>query len=194
MSGADTLLATIEAHPSTIREGADSLALLYKWKRDGGDGPGFMSAVHSLHENKLVEIMPGADMRLRLTAAGFARLDAMLPVEAAAEAVAAEEDMPADSTAWKGGAAASRDAPAQELAVLLLDVFSTLGVPAGHAVSADTLAKIWAMEGKRGGDLRTALDALAANGALVIHRGERTVFVLTESGSAAVAQLARESA
>jgi len=191
MNGADTLLATIEAHPSTIREGADSLALLYKWKRDGGDGPGFMTAVQSLHDQQLVEIMPGADMRLRLTAAGFARLDAMLPVDVADAAMPPDEDMPADSAAWKGGAAASRDAPAQELAVLLLEVFSTLGVPAGHAVSADTLSKIWTMEGKRGGDLRTALDALAANGALVIHRGERTVFMLTEIGAAAVAQLAK---
>lgn len=193
MNTTDTLLTTIEAHPSTIREGADSMALLYKWKRDGGDGPGFMNAVQALYQDGLIEIMPGDDMRLRLTANGFARLDVLLPPEPAAPEAPAESESQAANSVWRGGAAASRDTPAQELAVLLLDVFSTLAVPAGHAVAADTLAKIWAMEGKRGGDLRTALDTLAANETLVIHRGDRTVFVLTESGAETVAQLSRET-
>lgn len=181
MSATDQLLLSIEAFPSSIREGADSLALLYRWRRDGGDGPGFMSAVQSLHAQSLVEILPGADMRLRLSVEGFAHLAALLPVEAVEPPVQA--DSAADDTAWRGGAAGSRETPVQELTALLLGMFRTLAVPAGHAVSADTLAKIWTMEGKRGGDLRTALDALAAAGDLVIHRGERTVFVLTEAGA-----------
>jgi len=185
MSTADTLLTTIEAHPCTLREGVDSLALLYKWRRDGGDGPGFMTAIQSLHAAGLVEILPGEDMRLRLTIAGFERLDALLPEESLVGDAPSEAE--GDETAWRGPAAGGgRDAPAQELASALLQVFATLAVPAGHAVSADTLSKIWTIEGKRGGDLRTALDALAAAGALVIQRGERTVFMLTEIGATAV--------
>lgn len=186
MNTADSLLTTIEAHPCTLREGADSLALLYKWRRDGGDGPGFMTAVQSLHAAGLVEILPGEDMRLRLTVAGFERLDALLPEDRLADDTPGEAED--DEAAWRGPAAGGgREAPAQELAGTLLQVFATLAVPAGHAVSADTLSKIWTIEGKRGGDLRTALDALAAAGALVIQRGERTVFMLTEIGAAAVA-------
>lgn len=191
MNTADHLLATIEAHPSTLREGVDSLALLYKWRRQGGDGTGFMAAIQSLHSDGLVEILPGEDMRLRLTVAGFERLDALLPEDNTESDVAADSDT--DEAAWRGPATHVRETPEAELAGTLLQVFATLAVPVGHAVSADTLSKIWTMEGKRGGDLRTALDALAAAGALVIHRGERTMFALTESGAVAVAAAQRRN-
>ena len=185
MSAHDRLMGLIEAHPSTVREGVDSLALLYQWKRDGGDGPGFMAAVQALHTQGWIEVLPGADLRVRLTAEGFSYLDVSLPpLPEAASADAAEAD--ADESAWRGGAAAARPTPVDDLARSLLGVFALLAVQVGHAVSADTLSRIWAMEGKRGGDLRTALDALAARGALTIHRGERTVFVLTDAGAAMI--------
>lgn len=181
MSATDALLRAIESHPISIREGADSLALLYWWKREGGDAASFGAAIQSLHRDGLVQIMPGPDMRLRLTAEGFLQLDALLPDEDAnAEAAASESE----ESQWKGGAVPNRPVPLAETVALLVKIFATLAVPAGRAVSADTLSKIWTMEGKRGGDLRSALDAMAAQGELTVQRGERTVFLLTPAGAA----------
>lgn len=87
---ADRLLAAVERYPSSIREGTDSLVLLYGWRREGGDAAGFMAAVQTVVAERWVAILPGPDMRLRLTAAGFARLDAQLP-----EQIEADTSLPA---------------------------------------------------------------------------------------------------
>lgn len=68
----------------------------------------------------------------------------------------------------------------------LRQVFAVLQKPPGHPVGAGSLSKIWTMERRRGGDLRIALDTLAAAGELVIQRGARTTFALTEAGVAQV--------
>jgi hypothetical protein len=111
---ADGLLRAVESHPASIREGADSLVLLYCWRREGGDPAGFMAAVEALVGQGLVAILPGPDMRLRLTAEGFQRLDAELP-----EAGEPAEPMPVseDEHVWQGSAAtAARETPPAELA------------------------------------------------------------------------------
>ena len=188
---AEHLLAAIEAHPSSVREGTDSLVTLYGWRRDGGDPADFMAAIQSLVAAGLVAILPGPDMRLRLTAAGFARLDAALPEVTAEEpAISAVED----EAAWSGAVAGPvRETPAAELAAALRAVFVRLQLPAGHPVGAGSLSKIWAMERRRGGDLRIALDTLVAAGELQIARGARTTFALTEAGRAQTRAADREA-
>lgn len=185
MSAEQRLLSAIEEQPSSIREGADSLALLYAWKRGGGDGPGFGAAIQSLHDDGLIEILPGPDMRLRLTGEGFSRLDALIPEEASELAPALDSDQ----SAWRGVLAATPEMPMTVVTETLLGVYRMLGATAGRPVSADTLLKIWTMDSKRGGDLRTALDTLAAAGELTIERGARTTFALTDKGAAHAAAL-----
>ncbi len=179
---ADSLLAAVERYPTSLREGSDSLVLLYWWRREGGEPAAFMAGVEALIAQRLVEVLPGPDMRLRLTDDGFRRLDALLPEESEAADPAASSE---DENAWQGGAPrAARETPAGELVDSLLKVFAVLRAPAGHPLSAGSLSKIWAMERRRGGDLRVALDTLAATGDLAIQRGSRTTFALTESGAA----------
>ncbi|MDP3857815.1 MAG: hypothetical protein Q8Q73_08655 [Stagnimonas sp.] len=184
---ADGLLRAVESHPASIREGADSLVVLYCWRRAGGDPAGFMVAVETLVGQRLVEILPGPDLRLRLTAEGFQRLDAELP-DAGEPAPAPTSE---DEHVWQGGAArAPRETPPAEVVDSLLRLFAVLRLPADHPIGAGSLAKIWAMERRRGGDLRIALDILAATGELRIQRGDRTQFTLTETGVARLRDLA----
>lgn len=184
----DSLLAAVEGYPTSLREGSDSLVLLYWWRREGGEPADFMAGVQALLAKRLVEVLPGPDMRLRLTDDGFRRLDALLPEESAAAEMPEGSE---DENAWQGGAArAPRETPPGELVVTLLKMFAVLRTPAGHPVSAGSLSKIWAMERRRGGDLRVALDTLAATGDLSIQRGSRTTFALTESGAARLPGLA----
>lgn len=182
---ADRLLAAIERYPVSIREGTDSLVLLYGWRREGGEAASFMAAVQTVVAERWAAILPGPDMRLRLTAEGFARLDARLPVEAEADsALPAGADSDA---AWSGPVSgAAPETPAEELVAALRRVFAVLQKPAGHPVGAGSLSKIWIMERRRGGDLRIALDRLATAGELVIQRGARTTFALTEAGVARI--------
>ena len=184
------LLAAIEAQPSSVREGTDSLVTLYGWRRDGGDPGGYMAAVQALVAEGLVAILPGPDMRLRLTAAGFAQLDAAQPEAATDEPIAAIDD----EAAWSGAVAGpGRETPVAELVAALRLVFVRLQLPAGHPVGAGSLSKIWAMERRRGGDLRIALDTLVAAGELQIARGARTTFALTEAGRAQTRAADREA-
>lgn len=184
----DHLLAAIESHPTSVRDGADSLVLLYWWRREGGAPAAFMESVQALIAQRLVAILPGPDLRLRLTAEGFDRLDAQLPEESdSSEPPVGSED----ENAWQGGAPrAARETPSGELVRQLLTVFATLQTPVGHPVGAGALSKIWTMERRRGGDLRVALDTLAATGELSIQRGARTTFALTEAGAAHLRRLA----
>jgi len=178
---AQRLLAAIERFPTSLRDGTDSLAVLYWWRKQGGDSALFAEAMQTLMKQGLVSVVPGPDLHLRLTEAGFESLEAGPDPDSIAEAET--ESTQADEAAWRGGAAPAQEAPVERLVGNILDIFTVLQRPAGLPLAAATLSKIWAMESRRGGDLRTALDTLATRGDLTIQRGQRTTFTLTEQGA-----------
>jgi hypothetical protein len=178
---AQRLLAAIERFPTSLRDGTDSLAVLYWWRKQGGDSPQFAEAMQALMNQGLVTVVPGPDLHLRLSDSGFAALESQWAVDPPAEVEA--EATQADESAWRGGAAPAQEAPVERLVGNVLDIFAVLQRPAGLPLAAATLSKIWAMESRRGGDLRTALDTLATRGDLSIQRGQRTTFTLTEQGA-----------
>lgn len=179
----DTLLKVVEAHTASVREGTDSLVVLYCWRKAGSDNASFAATLNRLVDEGWVELLPGPDMRLRLRPQAFAALDAEMPPPAPQAAAEDKED----EAAWSGlDAAAAKAAggpPQERLRAQVRDIYRVLGMSEGRPVSAGTLAKIWALEKRRGADLRLALDLLTADGDLLVTRGARTTFALTPVGA-----------
>ena len=177
------LLAAIETCATGLRGGSDPLALLFCVKRAGGDDVQLAVGLGMLTAQGLIETLPGPEKRIKLTSAGFSRLEALVPLSVES----GEDWLPGSWTSWQGNVPVSSDTPMEQLVGMMLEVFGTLSLAAGQPVSAGTLAKIWSLQGKRGGDLRLALDAMAANGDLMVSRGDRTFFALTTQGAAKAA-------
>jgi len=181
--GARLILQAIEQYPATLREGSDSLVVLYVWRRSGRPDQEFGAALRELLDGGLVDLMPGEDMRIRLTRAAFEWLDPQIAVPA----LAAQDDSGSggdeSESAWTSGDAPDGGVPMTRLREAVVDIYRVLDLPPGRHVAAGTLARIWKFDRRRGSDLRLVLDDLQASGHLSISRGRRTAFALNAEPS-----------
>lgn len=174
----ELLLSAVEAHQTSIREGTDSLVVLYRWRCMSGDDASFAAAVQQLVEQQLIEIMPGEDMRFRLTTQCFERISKVTTV------LAEDRADFGGAVSWEAVPVSGTEATPEQLLGTLRDIFHVLNRGSDRAIAADTLLRIWTMEGKNGGDLRVAIDTMIADGDLKAERAGRTAFRLTAQGAA----------
>lgn len=173
----ERLMSVVEAHQTSIREGTDSLVALYCWRRQSGDDVAFASAVQDLVQRQFLEIIPGVDMRFRLTVQGFEQISKVTMV------LAEDRPDPGHSLSWDGAYRQDAAGTPSEWVDALCNIFSILNATPERAFAADTLLRIWTIEGKNGGDLRVAIDQMISDGDLKAERAGRTAFRLTAQGA-----------
>lgn len=186
--GSDELLALVDGLSDGLRAGTDARAVLYAWRRCGGDEAGFRQAIADLLAARCFRIRDGHGKRLLLAEAGLARLrerlgDAAPPAEDDDEDARERDAMPAPP------APLPRHDPEQALLRIVAVIAAPL--PRGTPIHAGTLRRIWEWERLRAADLRRAIGALRDRGLLELaHDGARAAVVATAAGHAAMAEFA----
>lgn len=174
------LLSAVDNCINSVRQGADARVVHYWWRKHDGEDADFMSTVQAATEQRLIAVLPGEDMCLRLTAQGLAQCQPA--TLATAQAESADDD---DGQQWQAAAPGKDMAPAQ-LQARLDQIFRVMATTLARPINAASMARIWKIEGLRGADLRRALDQMIASGELKARRASTTTFQLSESGKARI--------
>lgn len=176
----DTLLTAVDRCINSVRQGADARVVHYWWRKHDGEDADFMSTVQAATGQRLIVVLPGEDMRLRLTAQGLAQCQPS--PQAAAQAESAGDD---DDQQWQA-AAPGKDMTPADLQQRLDNIFRVMATTLARPISAASMARIWKIEGLRGADLRRALDQMIDSGELKARRASTTTFQLSEAGKARI--------
>ena len=174
LSDHDAMLAGVARLVSSVRGGTDSVVLHYWWRRESRDDAGFVQTLQRLVAESMIEINPEQSHCVRLSPAAFEKLRDS-PLAAIPAADDAEDD---EAGAWTSSVRRDAATPVDELKPVIRQIFALIDTPGRGGLAAGTLSQIWAIERKRGGDLRRVLDAMLADGELSVERGDATVFSL----------------
>ena len=165
------VVEAVAAHSASLRGGMDALLLKYLWRKAAGSESALMTALAGLVHEGWLEVLGGDASHLRLTTAAYAEWSARAHAAPGA----------AESAVWTDTVAAAVPLPAarseMELKHRLGEVLRGLDLPEDGAVTARTLAQIWALLKVRADELRTALDLMARDGQLSLRRAGDTAWI-----------------
>lgn len=177
----ETLLTAVDRCINSVRQGADARVVHYWWRKHDGADAEFMSTVQVATEQRLIAVLPGEDMCLRLTVLGLEQCRAAQGLSGDAVLAAGDDD----DQQWQAAAPGKDMAPA-DLQQRLDNIFRVMATTLARPISAASMARIWKIEGLRGADLRRALDQMIDSGELKARRASTTTFQLSETGKARI--------
>ena len=181
---AHEILVQINRSSSSLIGGMDALLLKYLWRKAGHADAELAQGLQLLVQESLVEVLPGVDMALRLSPAGFERVQAALLDQGPASADGAPEEKDwAAQTESTPSAAAAQARSEFELRQRIMDIFADLNIPPGGRVASASMSKIWADSRIRAEELRHGIDLLERDGYMHVERIDGDgYFVLSQAG------------